>query len=114
MGYSEDLRKKVIEYLEQGHSQREASRMFSVNLTTVNKWNQKYQKTGCLKNKPLNRKFKKIDPDKLKAYVEEHPDAYLKEIGEVFGCTDMAIHYAFKRLGITRKKRQSDTKNRML
>ena len=44
----------------------------------------------------------------------EHPDAYLKEIGEVFGCSDVAVLYAFKRLGITRKKRLNATKNKTL
>jgi hypothetical protein len=58
--------------------------------------------------KPL-RTFKKLDPEKLKAYVAEHPDAYLQEIGDAFGCSDTAVMKALKRLGITRKKRRSGT-----
>ena len=112
MAYSEDLRKKVIKYLEEGHTQREASKTFGINTGTVNRWHQKYEKTGEVKDAPPRRGFKKLDPEKLKAYVKEHPDAYLKEIGEVFGCTDMAVLYAFKRLGITRKKRARDIANR--
>jgi len=82
-------------------------------LTRVNKWHRKYQKTRSIANKSLERTFKKIDSDKLKAYMEKYPNAYLKEIGEVFGCTDMAIYYAFKGLGSTRKKRQIDIKNKI-
>ena len=104
MGYSEDLRKKAIEYLKQGNSQRETSGVFGVSLATINKWNQKHQKTGSVTNKPLERTFKKTDPDKLKAYIKKYPDAHLKGIGEEFGCSGMAVHYAFKRLEITRKK----------
>jgi transposase len=112
MAYSEDLRKKVIKYLEAGHSQREAKEVFSISLSTVNKWHQKYERTGDIKNKVPSRTFKKVDPQKLQAYVQEHPDAYLKEIAEEFNCSDMSIHRALKKLGITRKKRQKSTGNK--
>lgn len=107
MAYSVDLRKKVIEFLGSGHSQREAQEVFGIGLSAVNRWHQKHQKTGSLNDKPHCRKFRKLDPEKLRAYVDEHPDAYLKEIGEVFGCSGVAVFKAFKRLGITRKKNQT-------
>ena len=107
MAYSEDLRKKVIEYLGKGHSQREAQRVYGVGLSAINKWHQQYQKTGDLKDPPPRRSFKKLDPEKLTAYVKEHPDAYLKEIGEAFSCSDTAVLKAFKRLGVTRKKNET-------
>jgi transposase len=112
MAYSEDLRKKVIEYLAKGHSQREAQRTFGICLSSVNKWHQKYKKTGSLKDDPARHTFKKLDPEKLKAYVNKHSDAYLKEIGEAFGCSDTAVRKAFKRLGITRKKRPNGIANK--
>ena len=56
--------------------------------------------------------FKKIDPDKLKKYIEEHPDAYLREIAEEFGCSVNAVSKALKRLKITRKKRLYAIKNK--
>ena len=114
MAYSVDLRKKVIEYLEKGHSQREAQEVFGIGLSAVNRWHQKYQKTGDLKDKPPCRPFKKLDPEKLSAYLNEHPDAYLKEIGEAFDCSDIAVIKAFRRLGITRKKRLSGTASKAL
>jgi transposase len=107
MSYSEDFRKKVMEYLGKGHSQREAQRVYGISLSAVNKWHQKYQKTGELKDLPPRRSFKKLDPEKLKTYVNEHPDTYLKEIGEAFGCSDTAVLKAFRRLGITRKKNET-------
>jgi transposase len=112
MAYSIDLRKKVIEYLARGHTQRETSAVFCINLSTVNKWSQQYEKTGNLEDKKPIRKFKKLNPEKLRDYVNENPDAYLKEIGEAFGCSDMAVHKALKRLGITRKKRPNSTANK--
>ena len=102
----------MIEFLSNGNSQRKAAGIFGISLETVNKWSQQYRDTGNLANKPLNRTFKKIAPEKLLIYVEEHPDAYLSEIAEVFNCTDTAVHKALKRLGITRKKKLTVTKNK--
>lgn len=109
MAYSKDLREKVIEYLQAGHTQREARDVFRISLTAINRWNQLYTKTGKLEDKKPCRTFKKLDPEKLKDYVNQHPDAYLKEIGQAFGCADSSVRKAFRRLGITRKKRRNDT-----
>lgn len=114
MAYSIDLRKKAMEYLEKGHSQREARDTFNISLSTINKWHQQYEKTGKLEDKKPCRKPKKLDPKELISYVKKHPDAYLKEIGKVFNCSDTAVQKAFKRLGITRKKRGKDIKNKTL
>jgi transposase len=104
MSYSIDLRQKLVAFLSKGNSQRKASEVFGIHVETVNRWSQMYRDTGELSNKPLNRSFKKIDPDKLSAYIEEHPSAFLSEIAEYFNCSGVAVHKALKRLGITRKK----------
>jgi len=57
-----------------------------------------------LKTKVPNHPFKKINPDKLRACVAQHPDAYQKEIAQEFGCSQSAAHKALKRLKITQKK----------
>jgi len=101
-----------MKYLEAGHTQREASNALHISLSTVNKWHQLYEKTGKLEDKKPCRKAKKLEPKALIAYVEAHPEAYLKEIGEAFNCSDTAVRKAFKRLGITRKKRRSAIKNK--
>lgn len=86
---------------------------FKISMTAINSWRQKYKRTGEVKdNLPRRKAFKKLDPEKLKTYVKEHPDAYLKEIGEAFGCSDTAVLKAFKRLGITRKKRPNGIANK--
>jgi transposase len=114
MSYSQDLREKVISYLQAGHSQREAETVFGISLSAINRWNQLYTKTGKLEDKKPCRRFKKLDPEKLKDYVKEHPDAYLKEIGAAFGCDESSVRKAFRRLGITRKKRRRNTENKNL
>ena len=54
-----------------------------------------------------------VDPEKLKAYIAEHPDAYQSEMAEIFGCSEGGIRYVLRKQKITRKKRQRSTKNRI-
>ena len=75
-----------------------------IGTSTLKSWIKKYDETGEIKNKPLARKHKKICPDELRAYVAEHPDAFLSEIAEKFKCWPSAVDKALKKLGITRKK----------
>jgi transposase len=114
MAYSVDLRKKVIEYLSSGHSQREARDVFHISLSAINKWHQQYKQTGKLEDKKPSRSYKKLEPVKLEEYVRDHPDAYLQEIGEAFGCVESSVRKALRRLGITRKKRRSGTVSKSL
>jgi transposase len=109
MSYSKDLREKVMEYLESGYTQREARDTFGISLSAINKWHMLYITTGEITDKKRENKPKKLPPDKLKAYVHEHPDAYLQEIAQAFGCTDTAVSNALRKHGITRKKRRYAT-----
>jgi len=114
MSYGKDYKKSTIEYRREGNTLENTHRTFKVSISTIRKWEKQYDSGEGFCNKPRKRNFKKIDPRKLVEYVEQHPDAYLKEIAEVFDCNESAIRQAFKRLGITRKKRLSATKNKML
>jgi len=110
MAYSEDYRKRVMEYLDEGYTWDEARIAFNISYASIAGWRKKYKETGEVKRSGTRQAtYKKLEPAKLRAYVEEHPDAYLKEIGEAFGCSDTAVMKALKRLGITRKKRPNAT-----
>ena len=104
VGYDKKFREAVLNYIEKGHTIQEAHEVFEVGTTTIKEWKKLKKETGALENRPLNRTNRKICPDRLKAYIAEHPDSYLSEIAEVFNCTCSAVHYALKRLKITRKK----------
>ena len=97
MSKSKDLREAAVAYKKTG-------KVFRVSASTVHRWIKQYEETGDLSNKPLNRSFKKIDPDKLKAYVAEHPDDTQEEVAAMFGCCNQAISQAYRKLGITCKK----------
>lgn len=104
MSYSKDLRERAVRYRLEGHTLEETAKVFGVGKTAVGNWVKKWKETGDLSDKELQRKAKKLPPEKLLAYVEKHPDAFQGEIGKVFGCSDAAVSKAFRRLGITRKK----------
>ena len=105
MSYSKDLRERAVKYYKPGHTLKETSEIFGAGINTISQWVKKYKETGGLSNKPLKRGFKKIDPEKLALFLEENPDAFLRETAEEFGCSIEAVRKAIKRLGITRKKK---------
>jgi transposase len=102
--YSVDLRKRVLEYLEENKDKTKASQLFRVGIATNYRWVAPQKQRGNVA--PSARKVykKKIDDQKLIAYVEQNPDHFLSEIAKHFGTTLQAIFYALKRLKITRKK----------
>ncbi len=104
MSKSKDLREAAIAYHEAGHTIAETAEAFQIAKCTISEWKKRKKETGNLNNKPLNRKFKKIDPEKLKTYVKSHPDATQQEMADEFGCCNQAISKALKRNKITRKK----------
>jgi transposase len=112
MTYSIDLREKVMEFLQKGRSMSQAEEAFGISTFTINKWKRLLERTGSLEDGPRHHTFKKLDPEKLAAYVGEHPDAYLKEIGDAFGCSGTAVFKALERLKITRKKKPGGSRSR--
>lgn len=112
MSYPIIFRERVIEYRKENHTLEETSKVFKVSISTISNWEHKLEKEGNLENKELNRSFKKIDPEKLKEFVKNHPDAYLKEIAEEFKCGQTAIRKALKKQKITRKKNKTIQRTR--
>lgn len=110
MSYDGKFRKRALEYLED-HAFRETAEIFGVTTRTLSKWKKQYKLTGNLESSYAKTRLRKIDPNKLKQYIEEHPDAYQYEIAEEFDCTQQAVQAALKRLGFTRKKRVKGIKS---
>ena len=104
MSYDIKFRQRVIDYMSEGHSYKLTAEVFKVNPSTLLKWKSKLKETGKLEPKKRRKTWRKIDPDRLAKHLKEHPDAYLKEIAEEFGCSEVAIFKALKRLKISRKK----------
>lgn len=114
MAHSIDFRQKVLAYCEKTGSISEAAAVFQVSRNTIYQWIKLKEKTGELKHQVKGTTPRKVDHEKLKTYLEAHPDAYLAEIAVEFDCHPTAIHYALKRMGYTRKKRIAPTTSKTL
>ena len=104
MAYDIKYRRRAIDYWGEGRSKRKTAELFKVSTSTLQQWKSKLKETGTLASKKRKETWRKIDPVKLKKYVEEHPDAYLREIAAEFGCVISAVEKALTRLNISRKK----------
>lgn len=113
MGYSIDLRKRVVQFVEQGGSAIEAAQRFSVTRQTVYNWIRRKKETGSLGDAPPRRPWRKLNPEEVLDFVARNPDLTLLEFANHFGTISSTMCEAFKRLRITRKKRLFDTKNGM-
>ncbi|WP_242602114.1 IS630 transposase-related protein, partial [Legionella yabuuchiae] len=96
---------KVLSHVDSGATIESTSILFSVGTTTIKQWKRLRNQTGQLMGSGRPHNPYKIDSDKLKSFIKEHPDSFLNEIASHFNVTAPAIHAALKRLKITRKKR---------
>ncbi|MDR1208047.1 MAG: transposase [Holosporales bacterium] len=111
--YGIDFRSRVIAHYNANGSLKETARLFDLDRHTISRWNKGFAQTGSLERKPLNRSFKKVDPQKLKEFYDKTPDALQKDAAETFGVHRSSIQYALKKINYTRKKNTFCTKNGM-
>jgi len=107
MAYSVDLRSRVIDFIKKGNTQEQASVIFKVGTSTITRWLALLSETGSLEKRPLSRTAPIYESEKLNAYIEENPDALLKDVANHFGGSVTGAFYALEREKITLKKRDS-------
>ncbi|MDQ8767944.1 IS630 transposase-related protein [Streptococcus ruminantium] len=104
MTYGIDFRKRVLAYVQSGHSKKETCALFGISTNTLYLWEKQLAKEGHLNRKPRARSPRKLPLDQLESYVREHPDAFLREMAEHFHCSIPSVWAALKKVGITLKK----------
>ena len=104
-GYSNDLRERVIEYLEGGGDYQGASKRYRVSISALGRWYRRYKKEGSYEARKRVGAKRKIDLIKLRDYIQMTPDARLKELSKRFGVSIFSISYWLKRLGFSYKKK---------
>ena len=109
MAYSEDYRRRAIEYMDEGHTYAELYEALKIHPPRIAEWRKLLAETGSLKPQYKKTRKSKIDIEKLEQALERKPDAYLEELAQPFGCTPQAVHYALKRIEITVKKNNIPT-----
>ena len=88
-----------MSYVDEGHSQRKAARLFKITQRSISKW-LKLRDEGKLQPVPVPRHKLFLEP--LKAYIDEHPDSTLEEVANHFNCGVKLKHC--ENLGIHIKK----------
>lgn len=111
--YSTDLRIRVINYIKSGHSQRGASKLFSVSKSAVNLWCKRYKEENSFSAKPKLGSKSKVTAETLEAFVTQNPCMTLKEIGLHFGLGKSTIQKRLQNLGFRYKKKHSPMWRRM-
>jgi transposase len=114
MAYDKHYRARVVKYiLDEGHTQKEAAKIFKVGTTSIKNWIAAYKANGTAGGgyTVANRKPRKLQPEALEAYMREHPDAFLKEVAKEFSCCNEGVRKALARGRITLKKRRSATRS---
>jgi transposase len=104
MAYSEDFRKRAIEYMNEGHTYEELYEAFKIYPSRLIEWRKLYEASGTLKPKYHKTRKRKIDLNKLEKAVANKPGAYLSELAAQFNCTEPAVFYALKKIKNTAKK----------
>ena len=112
--YSEDLRKKIVEAIEErGMPKIEAARTFGVGISSVKRYVATYREGRSLAPKERPGSKPKLDEGArklLEANLEEHPEATLPQRREFLrrvcgvSVSDSTISRTLRRLGWTRKK----------
>ena len=102
MSYSIDLRKRVVNYVENGGRIAQAAGLFKVGRATIYRW---LGRTDLRATQVKRRKIK-LDWQALEKDVKENPDTRLIDRAKKFGVRPSAISYALKEMKITRKKKE--------
>jgi len=116
MGYSNDLRVRVIQVVEGGTAARAAARQFVIGNSTAIRWVNRWRETGSFEaktNKGQSRSPLKKHEEWLIGLVQQEPDLTLEEIQRRL--LDERGHKAgigsvwrfFNRHGISFKKKRS-------
>ena len=114
--YPVELRKRVVDFVEEGHSHREAAKQFNVAISFVNGMVKLKRRTGELKparqGRPPNKSGKLLNcADFFSEILTSDPDITLCELTSALEDAKgiqvhiTSIHYALIRAGITYKKR---------
>jgi transposase len=102
MTHSNDLRERVIKYVEDGGAKRRAAEIFGVCRQTVYAWISEGIKTAS-EPRVVSSRVRKLDKQELAEHVRAHPDMLLRERAAHFGVRVNAIWVALKRLRIAKK-----------
>ena len=106
--YSQDLRERALNLINNGMSINRVSRLLKISRPTLHKWQKLYLTTGSCTPKitvPPPQPSTIKDMEEFKKFVETNCDKTQKEMAAKWGnCSRFAISRNLKKLGFTREK----------
>lgn len=102
--YSQDLRSKVIKFVELGNSQRLAARIYDLNPSTISRWWLRYKREGHYNPRIRMGKKPSVSEKELQRYIEINPNFKTHEMGKYFGMSSVGALYWLRKLGYSYKK----------
>jgi len=115
--YSYDFRCKVIEAIElDGRKKQEVAELFNISRNTINLWLKRKAETGDLHELPRNPRnpsTKLTDLDEFREFVRANGDKTQSQMADLWkdDISARTISRGLKKIGFTRKKRLTATKN---
>ncbi|MDR0374680.1 MAG: transposase [Treponema sp.] len=107
MAYSADCRKAAIAFKQAGHTFKELKEAFKITSRTYCQRIETLETSGGVRIESKRTRRGKTDPDALRKAVEEKPDACLRELSRMSGCSPSSVCRRPASLGFTYKKRHS-------
>ena len=102
MAHSADLRKSILDFIENGGKKAEASRRFAVARSTIDRWLAADDPFAIKKTGP--KKMRVLDEEALKKHIADFPDLTQRERAAHFGVSKFCIGYGMRKLGITGRR----------
>ena len=115
IAYSEDLRRRAIDLIENGYSMSKVSRLLNISRPTLYRWRNKFEQTGSITpepNIPPPEPSKIKDWEKFQEFVDKNGDKTQIEMAKLWGgVSNHTISRGLKKLGYSRKKKLTVIKN---
>ncbi len=114
--YSYDLRQKAIKAVKDGERKTAVCRMFNISRNTLDLWLKREEQTGdyqAITNFQKGSRHKITDWERFRAFAQQHGGKTQKQMAKLWGegVTQQNISDALNRLGLSRKKRPTDTES---
>ena len=115
---STEVRERAIKaYMDGDGSQALVAKVYGVNLSTFQRWLQRFRKNGHSSPLPRGHNPPALDDtqmQQLNALVQEASDATLEQLRDAMdlSCSLVAVHNALKRLGYRFKKNTAGQRTR--
>lgn len=105
--YSTDLRKKVIEFITQGNTQKLGAQIFNLNKATVNRWWLRHKKEGHINPRKNLGKKPKVTKEDFEIYISQNLNFTTADMGKYFNISSPGAFYWLRKFGFSYKKKPS-------